>query len=352
MSVLKRALLAAVLVTTGCGCGSQELAGPKAKPEPIARHLAYAKVVGEKGIWIADTDGSNPRLLINEGTAPEISPDGKWVAYLDEPVGNLYVIKSDGEGDPKLLARGQYSGPKWSPDSERIAAELWGEQRGHVELVSFPVESGRHSTVMRGDRPWGWSFSPDGKQIVYGARTGPNPDAFDTSKIDLFVTSRDGGDPKQITDTGDSAFPVWGPKSIAFAKLIPRDGWGRHEIWRIKPDGTGRETVTGPLSKRFLMHGCVGLLPIEWSQDGSALLAAWECEFSTEPVAVDPATGETRLLGLGLTVGLSDDGQFALVDGASGAQPPVEAERVLIYPFEGGKPKVLVQGAGAPSWNR
>ena len=353
--VLKRAaLLALVLVTAGCG--SVERAGG---PDPVERNLVYDKVIGERGIWIAAVDGSHPQLLVAEGTSPELSPDGKWVAYLDDSVGNLYLVPTAG-GKPELLARGLYTQPAWSPDSQRIAARLESDEggpegppRGSERLVSIDVASGKEATLMRGDSAWGWSFSPDGKRIVYGMSHGSNPEHFSGSNIDLFVSDRDGGEAEQITDTGDNGYPVWGPKSIAFARLIPYNGWGRHEIWRIQPDGTGRASLTGSLPKRFLIQGCVGLAPIDWADDGRALLAAWLCEFSDDPVAIDPGTGAIRDLGWGSdTAALSRDGRLALLAGGGGAEPPAEEQTVLIIPYGGGKPKIVARGAVAPSWNR
>jgi WD40-like Beta Propeller Repeat len=349
LAVLRTGVALLALVVVG-GCGSST-ASNESGPA-VQRNLVYEKVIGEKGIWIADVDGSNARKLVDGGYVPVISPDGKRVAYLDEPVGSLYVIETEG-GDPKLLARGTYRKPAWSPDSERVATELFTERRGGAGLVSFDAETGNRTTIMRGGNPWGWSFSPDGKRVVFGMSHGSNPKRFNTTNIDLFVTTRDGGETKRITDTGDAGFPVWGSNGIAFAKLIPHKGWGRHEVWQIQPDGSERRTITGPLPDDMVMQGCVGLGPVDWSEDGHALLGGWACEFSLEPIAIDPESGEFRALGGGAyAADLSQDGRFALVDGAGGAEPPREEQNVIVVPYGGGKPTIVARGAVAPSWNR
>lgn len=361
------ALLAVALVAAGCGAAEQAVA-----PDPIERHLVYDRLIGEKGIWIADVDGSNPRRLVRGGGAPELSPDGRSVAYLDdcdESWGrcSIYLVSTSGEG-PKLLSRGLYGGASWSAGSDRIvAARLSSEETLEEALVSIDAASGSE-VILTDGQLYGWNFSPDGKQIVYAVAHGSNPEGFNGETIDLFVSDSEGGGSKRITDTGDSGYPVWGPKSIAFAKLItcmnppelraaddrcPKNAWARHEIWRIQPDGEGRTTITGPTPERFLGQGYMGLIPIDWSDNGRELLAGWLDEWGTSTIAVDPETGKVRDLEGGETVSLSRDGRFALAYTSNNAGVNDEGDAsVLIVPYDGGKPKVVARGAVSPSWNR
>jgi dipeptidyl aminopeptidase/acylaminoacyl peptidase len=333
------------------------------KPEPIERHLVYEKIVGETGIWIADADGSNPKLLVAEGeyheiSFPQISPDGTQVAYVGDcgssHCTNAYVVSTSG-GKPRRFASG-IEGISWSPDSQRIVGVTWPSK----ELLSVNVATGDEMKLARGDF-WGWSISPDGEKVVFALEHGTEPQNHVFPRIDLYVANVDGlGDPKPITTTGDSAYPVWGPKSIAFTKLIPskqpspNTEFARNEIWRIQPDGTGRTTISGPLPDRFVegYWHCIGLEPIDWSEDGSALLAAVDCEGIGQSVAVDPQTGAIRSLGEGtLTVALSRDEKFALVQWGD-ERVGTEHDKILIYPYAGGKPHIVAMGAVVPSWNR
>jgi dipeptidyl aminopeptidase/acylaminoacyl peptidase len=349
--MLKRAAVVAV-VLLAAGCGPAEEANDGALPEA---QLVYQRGAGKTGIWIAKADGSEPRLLVPEEAndqfhSPQVSPDGTKVTYLGDCGAShcpmAYVVSTAG-GKPRRIAEG-LEGVRWAPDSRHVVGVAWPTN----VLTSIDVETGEEVKLAHGEI-WEWSFSPDGGQIVFARAHGVSPDNFGGEKIDLFVVDADGGDAKQITDIGDAAYPVWGPKAIAFSTLIPHNGWGRHEISRIDPDGTDREDITGPLPKRFLMHGCVGLIPIDWSDDGRALLAGWLCEFHNEPVAVDPETGDIRPLDWGSeAVALAADGSSALVGASLGAETPPEQEEVLIVPYAGGKPTVVVEGAMAPSWTR
>jgi dipeptidyl aminopeptidase/acylaminoacyl peptidase len=351
----KGAALFALALVAGCG---SSIAGDT--PEPVTRHLVYQKVTGETGIWIADVDGSKPRLLVRDGDVPVISPDGKWVAYVggcdrSGQCKGSYVV-STSEGEPRLLSSHDTIAIGWSSDSERVLAIDPGKHDGVPDstLLSIGVASGKEVTLAHGD-VYGASFSPDGKQIVFAVAQKPSDEGFIDEKIDLFVTGRDGGEARQITDDGQSGWPVWGPSSIAFAKLIPSPGWARDELWQIQPNGSERRPIIAPLPKRFLGQGYAGLVPIDWSEDGGALLAGWGNEWGTIPIAVDPETGNARQLveyQASEPVSLSRSGDLALVVGVDNVGDYPERNTVLIVPYAGGKAHLVAHGATAASWNR
>ena len=367
------ALLGVILVTVGCGL-VEKPAWPQPQPQPQSqpvipkpaeRHLVYEKL-GQRGVWIADVNGGHARLLVRGGRAPVISPDGRWVVYVScNPKEELdckgtFVISTSG-GKPQKLSSDLNAGPPgaaagaWFPDSKRILVS-----RGSTDkqaLISIDLASGKELKLVD-DSSGGWGFSPDGKQIVY-VRASPPVSASGTTRTDLFVVDSTGGEPKQITHTGDSVQPVWGPKSIAFARLFPNRQWGRDEIWQVHPDGSGLETITGPLPKPYRSENGGdakdGIAPVAWSEDGRALLGGffWGTEI---PIAVDPESGEIRALGKNdypYAVAISRDGRAALaytyplIGGYSD-----DSATVLIFPYAGGKAKIAARGAGSPSWNR
>lgn len=371
-----RATLAAVLVLC-VGCGSDVRARePEPVPVPTTHHLVYDKLIGEKGIWIADADGSNPRLLVRNGFLPAISPDGSRIAYsanCESPAYNCstaFVVATEARAEPRLLGVGLGGTIRWTSDSKRLVVEV-SSSEDLRELVTIDVESGKVTRLAKG-RFWGWSISPDGKQVVFALAGVEDADSVLGTKADLFVERLSGGKADRITATGDASDPVWGPKSIAFSKLISclgpaglrsrdeaarmgcfNDSWGRDELWRIQPDGTGRSPITKALPKEFQNQGCIGLIPVEWSEDGRELLAAWRCEFSDAPVEVDPATGALgQQTWAAQTAGLSRDGRFELLRADTGPETPPAKETILIARYAGGKPDLVARGATDPSWNR
>ena len=242
---------------------------------PPKRYLVYEKAIGKKGVWIADADGSNQRLLVRDARNPAISPDGASVAYVggcsaEDICKGTYVISTAG-GKPRRISSDRLTFPPaaftWSPDSKRLLLTR-GSTPFEGELVSIDVADGSTSTIAKG-RLYGTSFSPDGQQIVYSKATPATPRSGKDA-LDLFVVPSDGGKPKRITHTGDNAASVWGPKAIAFSRVVWKDSWGRNEIWRIEPDGSGRETITGPCRTSSICRD-----PMDWSRsDGPTTVAS------------------------------------------------------------------------------
>lgn len=356
----KGAVLLLLVVVAGCGSSTSN-----EKPEAVERHLVYERLIGETGIWIADADGRGPRLLVHKGHFPVLSPNGKWVAYSgecaepEEP-GCSYVVSTAADEEPRLLATGAGT-MMWSPGSERIVTV----HPSRPELVSIDVASGKAVELAEGTF-WGWSVSPDGKQVVFARLEDPEAEVVLGEKVDLFVVGIEGGEAKRITESGDAVEPVWGPKSIAFAKVIscldfpPPKGcsnntWGRHEIWQVQPDGSSSRPIVSPLPKRFLGQGYLGLVPIDWSGDGRALLGGWLNEWGRIPMAVDVKTGDVRQLGEDQAsegLALSRDGNLALVETIDNVGSYPKSNAVLIAPYAGGKAHLVAVGATGASWNR
>jgi Tol biopolymer transport system component len=315
-----------------------------------ARWIAYTKYRASRDeVWISRIDGSGKRRLAT-GLASAISPDGRWVAFggncepeLTHYCPDLYVVGTSG-GKPRLLARraAAEGAVVWSPDSARLAAlrSVSDERRA---LITVAVASGDAVVLARGDATGfaGWSFSPSGNEIAYSLGA------------DLYVADADGGSARRLTRDGTSGFPVWGRDGIAFARFVPYRGWGRHEIWRIDADGTGRRTITGPVPRGLLGQGIEGLIPVAWSADGTRLLAALLNEFGGVPYSVNPSTGAIRRVGdysfHAWPDGLSRDGRFVLVE--DGGVELDDFQRIEVVRYGGGRIRVLARRAGAASWN-
>jgi Tol biopolymer transport system component len=261
---MRRALLLVVAaLAAGCG-GHAAIRGPQ-----LVYATATSSDENHEWIWRARPDGTH-RVRLVKGRNPQLSPDGRLVAYTRSPH-ELYVVPISG-GKPRLLRRlvGEkafISGFVWSPTSR----ELVTVERS---LVLVDVETGRARTFATirslhlaavGDP----SFSPDGRRIVF--------DRSDLTGGDLELFDTRSGRVRRLTSDHGSMFPVWGPRGIAFE----RDG----DVWLLGPD-RGRV--------RRLTHTCARIYPAAWSADGKRLLAANPATHNGRLWAVDVRSGRAR----------------------------------------------------------
>jgi len=70
---------------------------------PDGSKIVYYGIHG--GLAIMDANGSNAKILTNDGYFPSFSPDGTKIAYVASD-GEIHLINSNGTGDVKLTSHG------------------------------------------------------------------------------------------------------------------------------------------------------------------------------------------------------------------------------------------------------
>lgn len=134
-------------------------------------------------MWKVPAEGGETvRVTDHPGIQPEVSPDGKLIAYMStrsqkEPRQyHLHVMPVEG-GEPinifETVLLGQTFDVHWSPDGKAIAYKA--TENGIQKIVSQPLDGGPprylFSTASESEGIAGWGFSRDGKQLYYS--TGP-----------------------------------------------------------------------------------------------------------------------------------------------------------------------------------
>lgn len=293
------------------------------------KYVKVREAYEERGtIWTAELDGSDRRRLA-AGNVPDISPDGRWIAFVDNEY-QLRVVAHKG-GTPRLLVRDADPWTfRWAPDSRRLAVVVGGA------LVVVDIETGRRMTIDRARHFLGLSFSPSGKQIAWAPNTGKLSPTL--GGYDIYTASSSGGRVRRLTHDRGSFYPVWGPRGIAFARFEPFTLLHPPlELWFVHPGGRGLRMISS-----------LNLAPLEWSRDGRRLLATWDSEVDAMPYAVDASTGKVRSLirsrGEQFTAAFSRDGRWVLA---------VDGQKLVVVPWTGGRARVVARGVDETAdWTR
>ena len=129
-----------------------------------AKFVRYPHVHGNRlafayhgDLWVANLDGSNPARLtahVSRNTFPRFSPDGRWIAFTSNRMGNddVWVIPSSGGEARQLtfLSTGD-SVLYWTPDGKRV---LFSTNRGARAFGSPLVQRAGRRGAPRTARRW------------------------------------------------------------------------------------------------------------------------------------------------------------------------------------------------------
>jgi dipeptidyl aminopeptidase/acylaminoacyl peptidase len=129
-------------------------------------------------------------LRVRRVADPELSPDGRWVAYTiadtDKPANKrttqIYLMSIDGTDARQLTTERQSStSPRWSPDGKRLA--FVSARDGEAQIWTIDVESGEvhkmTNVSMGADGP---VWSPDGNYIAFASEVYPECTGDDCNK--------------------------------------------------------------------------------------------------------------------------------------------------------------------------
>ena len=229
---------------------------------------------------------------------PQISPDGKWVAYsvttIDQKtnrrMSRVWISSLDAAQKPiaETTETASSNSPRWSPDGKYLAFLSARDQvRPQIWLLSLNGGEARRLTDLENGVS-NIEWSPDSTHLVCLTRTGPAPSKtsdvrhythinykfndtgyFDERRSHIVVIDANTGAPKQITDGNDwnDLDPHWSPDSARVAFVSNRTG---HEfdsdhntdVWVVSANG-------GALTK-ISEHEGPDRSP-RWSPDGRTI---------------------------------------------------------------------------------
>ncbi len=200
---------------------------------------------------------------------PEISPDGRRVAFASDRLGNWDVFVMSADGGPVTQVTfdaAQELHPTWSPDGDKLCYCRYNDRTGGWELWTLAIDKpGTPSFVCEGMFPR-WSPEGDDDRVLFQRSRKRGDRLYGVWTID--IVDGEGVNPTEIVAAGDAAImhPTWSPggKRIAYTVVhdpsVAVDGMPvESDIWTIGHDGTGRIALT--------TGGYRNMRP-EWSRDG------------------------------------------------------------------------------------
>lgn len=208
-------------------------------------------------IWLAKADGSGAvRLTANvaRNTFPRLSPDGTWLAFTSNRMGNDDVwIMPAGGGEPRQLTffTGSDTVLGWTPDGQRI---LFASSRGPgpwgSPLYTVPKDGGLPEPLPM-DRAGDGMIRQDGSQVAFtrGAFRFTRKGYRGNNSEDVWIQDLKTKAIRLLTDTDRKApktfvhdvNPMWGADGQVYF-VSERDGI--FNIWRIAPAGGKATPVT------------------------------------------------------------------------------------------------------------
>ena len=139
--------------------------------------LDYSKSSGlTYAVYIRKTDGS-PAVLLGEGGAVSLSPDGKWAIAQSQESPSQFRLLPTGAGEPRDLTKDNinHSWAHWFPDGKRILFTADEPGKG-VRFYVYDLSSGKSEPISQeGVNGTSFAISPDSQKI---AAIGPDKKGY------------------------------------------------------------------------------------------------------------------------------------------------------------------------------
>ena len=338
----------------------RDVADPQLSPDGawVAYTVTRADSATDKNdtdVWMARTDGTqNLRVTTTPASEakPRFSPDGKFLSFVssrgeeDGSDAQLWLLnRAGGEAEKVTKLKGSVSDYVWSPDGQRLALIIrdadpdsltaaqkakkktapvivldrfqfkqdidgyLNKQRQH--LYVFDVASRKLVNLTPGAYDeYLPAWSPNGQQLVFSSKRGPDPDRHDN--FDLYLIDAKAGAtarPLLTTDVPESApgygsRPAWSPdgRRIAFVQGGPREQlvYALHQLMVVEVGGGAVRALTAGRDRNTTKP--------QWAPDGKSLYFLLEDD-RAKSLARVPAAGGTLEVVLG---GAREVNDFAL----------------------------------------
>jgi hypothetical protein len=196
--------------------------------------------------------------LLDDGAANyhvTMSPDGTRIAFDSDRDGErgVYVANADGSHPTRISGDGYASVPSWSPEGDRVAFVKAEADRPAVWNVWIADIASGHLTRITSHRlgqPWGASWFPEGKRIAYSVEDRLMVADLESGLARGYRSPRE----KRLVRT-----PAVSPDGRRIVFQVQHDGvWildlERARMRRVLEDATAEEFVWSPSGDAIAFH--------------------------------------------------------------------------------------------------
>ena len=258
---------------------------------PDGKYVAYVRsTAGKQNLWLKQlvTDSDVQIATLGEDVCPGLafSPDGSYVYFVRQsplkPNGDLYQVPSLG-GTPRKMLAGIAGSPAFSPDGQRVAFLRYAI--GENSLLTASLDGSGEQVLASYKAPEviyppRVAWSPDGKTLAFAH--GLWQSVLTTIGAEGGPAQPVAGDWNQIRDL------TWLPGSRDL--VVACRGSGSYQLYEVSLEGGEARQITHDLSR---------YREIRASADGRALLALQEQILTTLQVATPGKESEARSLSAG-----------------------------------------------------
>ena len=220
-------------------------------------------------IWTAQPDGGNAHSLVR-GEDPDLSPDGRWVAYTVDsgaPQG-IFLIPIEG-GSPRavfapatLQDRTNDYVYSWAPDSTRIAFGVDGDDR---LVSSYDITTAQRGAAVTTLKPDLIEFVPGGNQAVVASRESRSSPS-DLTAIDLST-----GATRSVANVGRRSIDSLEASSTELAFQASAQPASAAALNSLKRLVSLNETRVVNLSTGVQRLIATSVTPVGWGPNGDTL---------------------------------------------------------------------------------
>lgn len=210
---------------------------------PDGKKIAfYSNRDGDYDIYTVNTDGTDLKNITNNDSGdfmPKWSNDSKQICYSSDEAGftGVYIINFDGTEKTQIVKNNaENAGAIWSTDNKGLI--YVSNEEGNFDIYSIGIE-GNKKIKLTNDEYFEetLSLSPDGSKVLYSAGQ------IDNTVFEVFVLDLNNLKISQLTNNMSyGRMPLWaeGGNKIIFSS----DMEGYSEIYIMNSNGTGLKNLT------------------------------------------------------------------------------------------------------------